>query len=222
MSFNSDLYKKIQSGGLALSSPSIDLAAQSTAQLGALTGALSNPKLIELGVSSGFISSTIASIESSAVAANASVAHMTQTANNSLEMSSQTMGVNKLDAMADGIAQGCDNTMNLFASIQGDSDAFFNDIESQTNALMNSINDLLAGRINLSAFESAINSCLSEVATAVASVDNLIAKEKAHYGEVLNKMKSLSAAQAIDRLWQNDCTKALMETVLPDDIKGLL
>jgi len=222
MSFNSDLYKAIQSGGLNLSSPSIIVGNSAIAKLDELNLALDNPQLELLMVDPLLIESTKTAVENAKTSASGSVGHMSKIANEALQISSATKAVNTLDAKVDGVAAGCSNTTNVFGSIQGESDADFDELAATAEELIVGIDDFIATQIELDVFEQLMRDISARLATTIAKVATLINKEQVQYTDVVGKLQSLSQSQQVDRLWQDPCTKAVMETVLPDELKDLL
>lgn len=216
-----DVYKAIMGGGLNLSSPSVDLGNDAIRDISALESELDNPLLVSL-IDSSVLTTTKASIRAANTSANASVFHMTSTVNSSLTLTSRSNSINKLDAKADGVTKGCDNTLNMFGSIQGESDSAFNEMQSKANELMQGISDLLSGVIDASELESMMASVSDAIGTVVANVETLVSKEQELGKELIQKMEANSVAQAISALWKDPCTQAVLDTVLPQNIKDLL
>ncbi|MDC5718263.1 DUF7217 family protein [Vibrio europaeus] len=216
-----DVYKAIMSGGLNLSSPSVNLGNDAIRDISALESELDNP-LLEPLVDTSILSSTKTAIRAANTSANASVFHMTSTLNNSLTLTSRSNAINKLDAKADGVAKGCSNTTNMFGSIQGETDSAFSEMQTKANELSQGISDLLAGVIDASELESMMTSVSDAIGTVVASVESLVSKEQELGKDLIQKMEANSVAQAISTLWKDPCTQAVLDTVLPQNIKDLL
>ena len=222
MSFNPNLYKALQSGGLTLSSPSIGIAKSATAELDALSVALDDPLLELMLVDPSILTSTRNAVKVANYSANSSMSHMTTTVNNSLQTSSLTKAINTLDSMVDGLPSGCTNTANLFGSIQGESDSDFTELTGFASELTEGLGDFLFGVIDKDELELMMGSISESLGTTVANVESLIKKEVSHYGELINKQQALALSQSIERLFNDDCTKSIMDTVLPQGIKDLL
>ena len=222
MSFNPDLYKAIQSGGLTLSSPSIGIAKNATSELDALSVALDDPSLELMFIDPAILTSTKNAVKAANLSANSSMSHMTTTANNSLQTSSLTKAINTLDAKVDGLPSGCTNTANLFGSIQGESDSDFTELTAFASELIKGLGDFLSGLIDKDELELMMGSISESLGTTVANVESLIKKEVGHLGELINKQQALALSQSIERLFNDDCTKSIMDTVLPPEIKDLL
>lgn len=216
-----DVYKAIMSGGLNLSSPSVNLGNDAIRDISALESELDNP-LLEPLVDTSILSSTKTAIRAANTSANASVFHMTSTLNNSLTLTSRSNAINKLDAKADSVAKGCSNTTNMFGSIQGETDSAFSEMQTKANELSQGISDLLAGVIDASELESMMTSVSDAIGTVVASVESLVSKEQELGKELIQKLEANSVAQVISTLWKDPCTQAVLDTVLPQNIKDLL
>ncbi|MCL9783663.1 hypothetical protein M9194_19750 [Vibrio sp. S4M6] len=217
-----DIYKAImQGGGLNLSSPSITLGSDAIRDITSLQTSLDDP-LLEPLVDSSVLSATKSTINTANISANSSLDHMTTTVNDSLILTSRSNAINKLDARVDGLPKGCDNTSNLFGSIQGEADEAFTQAQSKANELNKGIADFLEDKISSTELESMMTSASSSIGTAVASISSLTNGEQSLGMTLLDKLAAYSQSQTIETLWKDPCTQGVLQTVLPKNIKDLL
>ncbi len=222
MALNLDIYQLIMSNGLTVSNPAIDAGRETNAQLAALETELNDPALDLLNIDMSVLTSARDSITSTNTNVIGSVNTMATTADNAIQMSSMAQQVNRLDAMVDGIPASCANTTELFGSIQGESDAAFAVVNESAGALSQAIKDFTAGLIDAIEFEALLTTLTGYMSAADLELSGLLSKEAAKAAEVKNKIMSSAIAQNIAMLWDNPCSQAVMNDVLPDDIKGLL
>lgn len=222
MALNLDIYQLIMSNGLKISNPAVNAGRETSNQLMALETALNNPALDLLGVDLTVLTSARDSIASTNTNITGSVNAMATTADNAIQMSSMAQQVNRLDALSEAVPVSCSNTTELFGSIQGENDAAFAVVDESASALFQAITDFMSGVIELDEFETLLTTLSDYMSAADREISSLLGKEAAKALEVKNKITSSAIAQNIAMLWDNPCSKAVMNDVLPDDIKRLL
>lgn len=222
MALNLNIYQHIMNNGLTISNPAVDAGRETSSQLMALETALSNPALDLLGIDLAVLTSARDSIASTNTNITGSVNAMATTADSAIQMSSMAQQVNRLDAMSDAVPSSCSNTTELFGSIQGENDAAFAVVDESASALSQAIIDFMGGVIELDEFETLLTTLSDYMSAADGDISSLLSKETAKASEIKNKITSSAIAQNIAMLWDNPCSKAVMNDVLPDEIKGLL
>ncbi|OCH21594.1 DUF7217 family protein [Aliivibrio logei] len=222
MALNLDIYQLIMSNGLKISNPAVNAGRETSNQLMALETALNNPALDLLGVDLTVLTSARDSIASTNTNITGSVNAMATTADNAIQMSSMAQQVNRLDALSGAVPASCSNTTELFGSIQGENDAAFAVINKAVSALFQAINDFIGGLIDVDAFATWLATITDTLSLADSDIAALLSKELAKANEIKNKITSSAIAQNIAMLWDNPCSKSVMNDVLPDDIKRLL
>ena len=222
MALNLDIYQLIMSNGLKISNPAVNAGRETSNQLMALETALNNPALDLLGIDLSVLSSARDRIASTNTNIIGSVNAMATTADNAIQMSSMAQQVNRLDALSGAVPVSCSNTTELFGSIQGENDAAFAVINKAVSALSQAINDFIGGLIDVDAFATWLATTTDTLSPADSDIAALLSKELAKANEIKNKITSSAIAQNIAMLWGDPCSKAVMNDVLPDDIKRLL
>lgn len=222
MVLNLNIYQHIMNNGLTISNPAVNAGRKTSKQLMALEKALNNPALDLLGINLAVLTSARDRIASTNTNITGSVNAMATTADNAIQMSSMAQQVNRLDAMSDAVPSSCSNTTELFGSIQGENDTAFATVDKAANALSQAITDFMSGAIELDEFETLLTTQSNYMSAADSKISSLLNKEAAKASEIKNKIKSSAIAQNIAMLWNNPCSKAVMNDVLPDEIKGLL
>ncbi|MDD9157001.1 hypothetical protein PVK64_12520 [Aliivibrio sp. S4TY2] len=222
MTLNLNIYQHIMNNGLTISNPAVNAGRETSNQLMALEMALNNPALDLLGIDLTVLTSARDSIASTNTNIIGSVNAMATTADNAIQMSSMAQQVNRLDAMSSGISSSCSNTTELFGSIQGENDAAFAIVYESARALVQGIIDVMGGLIALDEFETLLTTLSDYMSVADGEISSLLSKEAAKVLEIKNKITSSAIAQTIAMLWDNPCSKAVMNDVLPDEIKRLL
>lgn len=218
---NVDIYNKIRTAGLDMSSPAIGVGNQAISAVNQADQALQ--PLEALGV---IDSNLLQGVRSSLNLANGSligsVSHITSTANDALRLSSMAQQVNKLDALSSAVPSSCFNTEALFASVNGACDEMFDGIGGMANDISKKVSDYLLGVISSSELEAFLSGISSEIQAGIDFLSDRLESETALFSELKDKVLASSLAQSIESLWNNPCTQSILETTLPPDIKALL
>ncbi|MGI2068107.1 DUF7217 family protein [Shewanella sp. MF08487] len=218
---NIDLFKKIQSGGLSFSSPSIGVGNQAISAVNQADNALS--PLESLGVvNPGILSSTRQLLSSTNGSLLGNVSQITAMSNDTLRLSSMAQQANKLDALTNQVPSSCFNTEALFATVNGACDEFFNAIGDAANSIIEKVAAYFSGSMSSSALESFLSGIAEIFQSALSSIADRFSAEQSFLTDMKNKLMASSLAQSIESLWNNDCTRAALDMTLPDNIKALL
>lgn len=217
---NIDIYNKIKSGGLAMTSPSVGVGNQAISQLNQVSDALG--PLESLGVDLAVLNSAKASLSLANASLTGGVSHIASTASDSLRLGSLAAQANRLDALVGSVPSSCFNTEALFATVNGAVDEAFNAINGVASDLSSKIADFISGNLSLAELESALSSIGDELQAGLDSIKGMIDKELALLTELGEKIQASSLAQSIEALWNNPCTQAVLDQTLPSDIKALL
>lgn len=217
---NIDIYNKIKSGGLAMTSPSVDVGNQAISQLNKVSDALG--PLESLGVDLAVLDSVKASLSLANAGLTGGVSHIASSASDSLRLGSLAAQANRLDAMVGSVPSSCFNTEALFATVNGAVDDAFNAINSVANDLSRKIADFISGDLSLSELELILSTVGDELKAGLDSISGMIDKELGLLAELGEKIQACSLAQSIEALWSNPCTQAVLDQTLPPDIKALL
>ncbi|MCS6257465.1 DUF7217 family protein [Shewanella baltica] len=218
---NIDLFKKIQSGGLSFSSPSIGVGNQAISAVNQADNALS--PLESLGVvNPGILSSTRQLLSSTNGSLLGNVSQITAMSNDTLRLSSMAQQANKLDALTNQVPSSCFNTEALFATVNGACDEFFNAIGDAANSIIEKVAAYFSGSMSSSALESFLSGVAEIFKSALSSIADRFSAEQSFLTDMKNKLMASSLAQSIEALWKNDCTRAALDMTLPDNIKALL
>ncbi|WP_140347607.1 DUF7217 family protein [Vibrio parahaemolyticus] len=218
---NIDIYNKIRTSGLSMTSPAVDVGNQALNQVNQADQALQpleNLGVIDLGV----LQDARNALSSANNGLTGSVSHIANTANDSLRLSSMAQQVNKLDALSNQVPSSCFNSEALFASVNGACDELFNQIGSLASDISSKVADYFSGVISISELESFLSGIGGMLSEAVDGLASKLAAESELLNEMAEKIKASSLAQSIEALWKNECTQAVLDTTLPPDIKALL
>ena len=222
MPLNVNLYQHIMNNGLQITSPAVDTGRDVTNSLTSLESALNNPLLESAGINTSTLANARSMVTGATGSVSGNVSKMAQQAQNAIQMSSMAQQVNQLDALANQVPSSCANTTELFGSLQGEADAAFAILSDGASQMMGAINEFLAGVISASQLETVLAAASVLIGDAERELTELLAKELAKAAELLEKIKASSLAQSITALWANPCSKAVMNDVLPADVKAVL
>ncbi len=218
---NSDIYNKILSNGLQMSSPSIDVGNNALVAVNQADSVLA--PLENLGViDNDILQSTRSSLSKANSGVTSTVSHIALTANDSLRLSSMTNQVNNLDAQVQGVPSSCFNSEALFSSVNGGSDELFTALGDIAGQISQKVADYLSGVINISELESFLSNTWGFLQSNIDGLASKLAAENQLLTELKNKIQASSMAQSIEALWKNPCTQSVLDTTLPSDIKSLL
>lgn len=218
---NIDLFKKIQSGGLSFSSPSIGVGNQAISAVNQADNALR--PLESLGVvNPDILASTRQLLSSANGSLLGNVSQITAMSNDTLRLSSMAQQANRLDALTNQVPSSCFNTEALFATVNGACDEFFNVIGDAANSIVEKVAAYFSGSMSSSALESFLSGIAEMFHSAMNSIAERFAAEQRFLADMKNKLMASSLAQSIEALWNNDCTRAALDKTLPENIKALL
>ncbi len=218
---NSDIYNKILSNGLQMSSPSIDVGNSALVAVNHADSVLA--PLENLGViDNDILQSTRSSLSKANSGVTSTVSHIALTANDSLRLSSMTNQVNNLDALVYGVPSTCFNSEALFSSVNGVCDEALNTISDTAEQISEKVADYTNDLISASELEAFLSSMAVFFQSDVDSLALQLIAENALLTELKNKIQASSTAQSIEALWKNPCTQSVLDTTLPSDIKALL
>lgn len=218
---NIDLFKKIQSGGLSFSSPSIGVGNQAISAVNQADNALR--PLESLGVvNPDILASTRQLLSSANGSLLGNVSQITAMSNDTLRLSSMAQQANRLDALTNQVPSSCFNTEALFATVNGACDEFFNAIGDAANSIVEKVAAYFSGSMSSSALESFLSGIAEMFHSAMSSLAERFAAEQRFLTDMKNKLMASSLAQSIEALWKNDCTRAALDKTLPENIKALL
>ncbi|MBF4249585.1 DUF7217 family protein [Vibrio anguillarum] len=218
---NIDIYNKIKSGGLVMTSPAVDVGNQALSQVNQADQALEPLEslgIIDLGV----LQTARSALSLSNSSLTGSVTHIASTANDSLRLSSMAQQVNKLDALSNQVPSSCFNSEAMFASVNGACDELFNQIGGVASEISKKVSDYLSGLIDASELESYLAGVGGLLQGGIDGLASKLSSETGLLKEMAEKIQASSLAQSIEALWKNECTQGVLDTTLPPDIKALL
>lgn len=218
---NIAIYNQIRSSGLNMTSPAVDVGNQAILAVNQADQALQ--PLEALGViDTGILQSTKQSLQLANSSVTGSVSHIAGTAGDALRLSSMAQQVNKLDALSNAVPSSCFNTEALFSSVNGGCDEMFNGIGNIAGGISKKVADYIAGSISTSELEAYLSGVGADLQSGMDDLTNRLTSELELLTDLKDKIQSSSLAQSIESLWNNPCTKSVLDTTLPPDIKALL
>lgn len=220
MKLDLDLYSYIHQNGMKLVSPATDIANQS---IGALTNVeqLLNPISLP-GVDLDVIERTKNAISSANMSMNNTISHISANVNKTLSISSIASQANQIDAFLGGVPSSCFNTDAIMGMVMGAANDLLSYIGDKANQINKAIADFMAGLTDSSQLDAFLSSLSDEIDDLISSVEAFVNAEKALWDEVIEKIKASSLAQTLTQLWNNPCTRAILEQTVPDDMKQFL
>ncbi|HHP0469577.1 TPA: hypothetical protein ACRZ6V_001233 [Vibrio harveyi] len=152
-------------------------------------------------------------------AMNGAMGHMQNLADNAMWFASKSNLVSSLDTMAGFPVAPCVNTSALFGPINGVAAEIFSKVDTLAQTISTKIEGYLSGALDAIELEQYLSSVGEFIDDATAKFDKMVADGKALIDEFEQKVMNSSIASAIDALWNNPCTQAILGATLPDDIK---
>ncbi|WP_367971606.1 hypothetical protein RJD38_21190 [Vibrio scophthalmi] len=217
---NIDIYKALGNGPITMTCPGLDGAKAAQGQTNDAIRKLNALGLDELQeVDLELINRVESKLGAANTAMDGAMGHMQHLADNALWLSSKSNMVATLDKMAGLPVSSCVNTEKVFGPIAGASDKLFAAGSEVASNISQKVDDYLSGSLDLPEFESFLSDVGGLIDDATAKFDAMVAEGKAIIAEFEKKIMDSSFANAIDAVWNNPCTQAIMQSTLPDDIK---
>jgi prophage DNA circulation protein len=220
---NIDVYKKLNDGPLVMKCPGLDEAKQTQ---NGINDVISKLRSLGLDPTNGVNIALITQIEEklnlSISAMDRNMGYMQSLADDAIWLSSKTNLISTLDDMAGLPVSSCVNTDALFAPLTGGANALYDAASQLSQRIMQKIDDFLSGASDLVDFEAFLNTLSGLIDSSIATFDSMVSEGKAMISAFEAKIMNSSVASAIGSVWDNPCTQAILETILPDDIKDLL
>ena len=217
-----DIYNTIKDKGLRLSSPTFGVITETTGELNLAMAAVNRlPVLIPpalVGVPESLVTNMTNSLTGALATTAQSTLNIQDSLNNVFSSITQSSLVNNLE----GVRNSCAGLTELTGSITGEIDGFLNEMKSIATALIKHINDYLAGLIDESELGAFLDALMAKLDPLKNRITSIFDKEKALFSEMKNKLASSGLASMVSNLWDNPCSKVLLEQMLPDDLKELL
>ncbi|WP_418113394.1 hypothetical protein RJD40_10600 [Vibrio scophthalmi] len=217
---NIDVYKVLGSGSMSMTCPGINeaKAAQSTTNEAIRKlNALGLDELQEVDIA--LITQIESKLSAATSAMDRTMSHMQSLADNALWLSSKSNMVSTLDTMAGLPVSSCVNTDKVFGPIAGGADKLFTAGSEVASAIGQKVDDYLSGAMSALELEEYLSGVSGLIDDCTAQFDAMVAEGKAIIDEFEQKIMNSGIASAIDAVWNNPCTQAIMQATLPDDIK---
>ncbi|MDD9174501.1 hypothetical protein PVK63_06400 [Aliivibrio sp. S2TY2] len=216
-----DIYNTIKDKGLRLSSPSLGVITETTNELNRAMAAVNRlPVLIPpalVGVPESLVTKMTDSLTDALATTTQSTLSIQESLNNVFSSITQSSLVNNLESV-----DGCANLTELTGSVTGEIDDFLHEMKSIAAAQIQHIEDYLANVIDEGELGAFLDALIAKFEPLKNSITSIFDKEKALFSDMKNKLASASQANMISELWNNPCSKMLLEQTLPDDLKELL
>jgi hypothetical protein len=216
-----DIYNTIKDKGLRLSSPTFGVITETTNELNRAMAAVNRlPVLIPpalVGVPESLVTKMTSSLTDALATTTQSTLSIQESLNNVFSSITQSSLVNNLESV-----DGCANLTELTGSVTGEIDDFLHEMKSIAAAQIQHIEDYLANVIDESELGDFLDALIAKFEPLKNSITSIFDKEKALFSDMKNKLASASQANMISELWNNQCSKMLLEQTLPDDLKELL
>lgn len=139
-------------------------------------------------------------------------AHVDKQLKEALHNTSVAKMAKKIDAIINEVPESCVNINNLLGSVMEVGEALISELTQALDTLANAIN---ATHINLSAIENALAELLDKTLTLSAQ----ITLETNLLEEILKTISALSDLFTLESLVQDPCAQAVLEKLLPNNIK---
>lgn len=214
MKLNAQLYQKLR-GGLAVTSPA-------TAVISGASGNIGNAKAQLNQLPGGLGDTYVAQLDTAQSKIIAVNGHIEGQKTTVLTQLGQSDLVNRLDSVADKVPAGCMNTLAGTGLLTGEFNDQFQGMADQALAMSQAVADYLSGAIDLSQLQGLLAGLGSELDAMGDAIESALSKELALLAELKEKVIAMSQSQALTSLWNNPCTRAILDQTLPDDVKGLL
>lgn len=214
MKLNTQLYQKLR-GGLAVTSPATAVISDASGNIGTAKAQLNQ-------LPGGAGDSYIAQLDAAQSQLNAANGHIEGQKAAVLTQLGQADLVNRLDETSDQVPAGCMNTLGGTGMLTGEFNDQFQGIADKAAAMSQAVADYLSGAIDLSQLQGLLDGFGSDLDGFGSSLSSGLSSELALLAELKEKVLAMSQSQAIENLWSNPCSKAVLEQTLPDDVKGLL
>lgn len=218
---NAEIFDIIKNKGLGLHSPTLDLL---TTSITAIERAYAKVGALPIAVPplpTGFPEDTITAVKSAIESAKQSLIHTQSATQTRVNDVFTDIVYSSQSGRLDG-SSGCGSLSLLTGSISGAIDGSIEDVTTLANGLVEKVNAYLAGTIDEVALTPLLESFQSAAQPFFDELQFIQEKERALLAQMKNTIESASLTKTITGLWQDPCAKALLEPLLPDEIKGLL
>ena len=220
---NIDVYKKLNDGPLVMKCPGLDEAKQTQ---NGINDVISKLRSLGLDPTNGVNIALITQIEEklnlSILAMDRNMGYMQSLADDAIWLSSKTNLISTLDDMAGLPVSSCVNADALFAPLTGGASALYDAASQLSQNIIQKIDDFLSGVSDLAELEAFLNTLSGLIDASIATFDSMVSEGKAMISAFEKKIMNSSVASAIDSVWDNPCTQAILQETLPDDIKDIL
>ena len=221
MTLNIDVYRTIRTAGLRASSPATATLNAALAQLDTLDSRLAALNGV-VDVDTNAISAAKAAASHARSSLNSAISHVATMADDALRLSGLATTADRLDELLDGPGQACASSLSMFGLTTGHADALIAAVSAAIAALSARVADYFAGHLSGPDLTGYLAAFGDQIAAATAPLLAKIQSELQAVDAVIAKVRDSALTQAIIQLWRDPCAHAVLESVLPADIKALL
>lgn len=219
MNFNKNLFNAVN-GGVNFSSPTTGKISSVRSGTNAALAKLNDSGLSSL--SPAVKTQIQGALNSASSQNNLFESHVNDQLGNAMDRLGTAQAVKQIDTYVDDVPASCTDTNNLLGSVLGAADGALDSLSGYAQGVTNSINSYLAGSTTLAALESALQGFKTQIDSAVGGLVSRMAGEQSLLGELSVRAKALSDTLMIHSLWKDPCAQAVMDQLLPSNIKNIL
>ncbi len=220
---NIDVFKKLNEGPLVMKCPGLDEAKRTQNNTNDAIDKLHSLGLDPLHtIDINLILQIEEKLNLSISAMDRNMGYMQKLADDAIWLSSKTNLISTLDTMAGLPVSSCVNTDELFAPLTGGATALYEAADQLSSEIIQKIEDFISSIIDVEELEAYLRTLSDLITPIITNFDSMVSSGNAMINSFNQKITNSSVASSIDSVWSNSCTKAVMQAVLPDDIKSLL
>ncbi|MBO9493851.1 hypothetical protein J7438_07095 [Thalassotalea sp. G20_0] len=214
MQFNIDVFKAVKAGASAVS-PVPGIASTLAGDSGDVV-----TKLKALPIEG--LSEHITTIEQCQGTFTNFSNHAQDQVDNAIQRSSIAQTAKQVESYVDQIPPSCLNTEAMMGSITGAVDSVMSAIGGVIGQMSSAITDFISGSMSESELVAMIGTLASELQASASVLADKIKAELEFIEEAFAALKNMSMVISIESMWNDPCGQAVMDKVLPDNIKEFL
>lgn len=222
---DTELYKALLEKPLAMHVPGLTQAQDAQQEinnaidaLGGLNNTLPSGEIVNLDK----IEKAQSQLNAAMTQIHSATAQMQYVADNAIWLSSKANLVSSLDHAIGLPVSSCFNANTVFDVISGSLDTFFSEGMRVAHALSNKVKECISGSLSWEELEKIINTAIDKINKVKVAINEKVESCKRALKEFEDKIMNSSIATTLRGIYNNPCTKAVLDSTLPPDIKAVL